>query len=47
MSERPTFFHKPGCPWCEEALEFFAAQGVKLDIQDVLADMHQDRKSVV
>jgi monothiol glutaredoxin len=46
MSERPTFFHKPGCPWCEEALEYFAAQGVKLDIQDVLADMHQMRQLV-
>ena len=23
----PIFYTKPGCPWCVEALEFFAKQG--------------------
>lgn len=32
--------------WCVEALEFFAKQGVKLDIRDVTADMHQMRQLV-
>lgn len=26
---------KSGCPWCEEALAFFSAQGIDLDIRDV------------
>jgi glutaredoxin len=42
----PIFYTKPGCPWCTEALEFFAKQGVKLDIRDVSADMHQMRQLV-
>jgi len=42
----PIFYTKPGCPWCVEALEFFAKQGVKLDVRDVSADMHQMRQLV-
>ena len=34
----PIFYTKPDCPWCAEALEFFAKQGVKLDIRDVITD---------
>ncbi|MGA0134103.1 MAG: glutaredoxin family protein [Opitutales bacterium] len=46
MADRPVFYHKPGCPWCEEALLFFSQQGVELDVRDVLADMHQMRQLV-
>ncbi len=46
MSDKPIFYHKPGCPWCEDALEFFSSQGVELEIKDVLADMHQMRQLV-
>jgi len=42
----PIFYTKPGCPWCVEALEFFAQQGVKLDVRDVVADIHQLRQLV-
>ena len=42
----PVFYTKPGCPWCTQALEYFAQQGVKLDVRDVLADMHQMRQLV-
>ena len=42
----PILYTKPGCPWCTQALEYFAAQGVKLDVRDVVADMHQMRQLV-
>jgi len=42
----PILYVKPGCPWCTEALEFFATQGVQLDVRDVVADMHQMRQLV-
>ncbi len=42
----PILYIKPGCPWCVQALEFFATQGVKLDVKDVIADMHQMRQMV-
>jgi glutaredoxin 3 len=42
----PILYVKPGCPWCTQALEFFAQQGVKCDIKDVIADMHQMRQLV-
>jgi len=42
----PIFYTKPGCPWCAEALAFFESQGVKLDVRDVLANMHEMRQLV-
>jgi glutaredoxin len=42
----PIFYTKPGCPWCTEALAFFESQGVKLDVRDVLANMHEMRQLV-
>ncbi len=42
----PILYVKPSCPWCVEALAYFEAQGVKLDIRDVTADMHQMRQLV-
>lgn len=42
----PVLYTKPGCPWCTQALEYFAAQGVQLDVRDVVADMHQMRQLV-
>ncbi|MGJ8640249.1 MAG: glutaredoxin family protein [Opitutaceae bacterium] len=32
----PILYIKSGCPWCREALSFFNAQGVDLDVRDVL-----------
>jgi len=32
----PILYIKPACPWCREALTFFNAQGVDLDVRDVL-----------
>ncbi len=34
---RPILYHKPGCPWCIEALNFFDSHGVDLDLRDVIA----------
>ncbi len=42
----PIFYTKPGCPWCTQALAFFAEQGVQLDVRDVSADMHQMRQLI-
>ncbi|MBM3826298.1 MAG: glutaredoxin family protein [Verrucomicrobia bacterium] len=46
MNPKPILYHKHGCPWCDEAMAFFAAQGVELDVRDVLADMHEMRQLV-
>ncbi len=43
---KPVFYHKPGCPWCEDALKYFAEQGVELDVRDVLSSMHEMRQLV-
>lgn len=42
----PILYVKPGCPWCTQALDFFAAQGVKLDVRDVTANMHDMRQLI-
>jgi glutaredoxin 3 len=31
----PILYIKSSCPWCQEALSFFNAQGVELDVRDV------------
>jgi glutaredoxin 3 len=33
--QKPILYVKTDCPWCREALSFFNAQGVDLDIRDV------------
>jgi glutaredoxin len=35
MKIKPILYIKNGCPWCNQALAFFAEQGVDLDIKDV------------
>ncbi len=35
-NKKPILYVKEGCPWCTEAISFFNAQGVDIDIQDVL-----------
>lgn len=35
---RPILYIKSGCPWCREALSFFNAQGVDLDVRDVYSN---------
>jgi monothiol glutaredoxin len=37
MTSKPILYIKPGCPWCRAALDFFAAQGLALDVRDVIA----------
>ena len=34
----PILYIKSGCPWCDEALSFFNAQGVQVEIRDVNAN---------
>ncbi|MBN8246487.1 MAG: glutaredoxin family protein [Verrucomicrobia bacterium] len=31
-------FIKPGCPWCDEALDWFAARGIDHETLDVIRD---------
>lgn len=31
-------FIKPGCPWCDEALEWFAQRGIRHETLDVVRD---------
>ncbi|MGB0409548.1 MAG: glutaredoxin family protein [Opitutales bacterium] len=31
----PILYIKSGCPWCREALSFFNANGVDLEVKDV------------
>ena len=38
MKSKPTVYIKPGCPWCNEALDFFAAAGIEVEVKDVLRD---------
>lgn len=35
---KPILYIKAGCPWCNEALEFFKVHGVELDVRDVMRD---------
>lgn len=35
--EKPILYIKPGCPWCREAMSFFAQHGVEVDVRDVLS----------
>jgi glutaredoxin len=42
----PILYVKPQCPWCTEALAFFAQQGVKLDVRDVVTRMHDMRELI-
>ena len=32
---KPTLYVKQGCPWCVEALAYFNAKGIELEIVDV------------
>ena len=45
-SSLPILYVKPHCPWCTEALAFFAKQGVALDVRDVVGSMHEMRELV-
>lgn len=35
---KPVLYIKQGCPWCVDALQFFADIGLELDIVDVRVD---------
>lgn len=34
-TNKPILYIKQGCPWCQEALNFFNNNGVELDVRDV------------
>lgn len=34
----PRLFIKPGCPWCEEAIEWLDARGIQHETLDVISD---------
>ncbi|MBI2511448.1 MAG: glutaredoxin family protein [Opitutae bacterium] len=39
MAERlPILYIKPGCPWCDEAIEFLDAHGIGYQQKDVTRD---------
>ncbi len=42
----PILYVKSGCPWCCDALSYFNAQGVELDVRDVNANP-QDMDAMV
>lgn len=44
MKSRPILYIKSGCPWCSEALSYFAAQNVELDVKDVRSDEAAGRR---
>ena len=35
---KPVLFIKNGCPWCADALKYFADFGLELDLVDVRSD---------
>ena len=35
MDSKPILYIKSGCPWCNDALSFFACHGIELDVRDV------------
>jgi len=37
-AELPTLYVKPGCPWCEEVVEFLSDHGIGYREKDVIAE---------
>ena len=35
---KPTLYVKQGCPWCVNALDYFQAKGLELEVVDVRAE---------
>ena len=35
---KPTLYVKQGCPWCIDALDYFQARGLELEVVDVRAE---------
>lgn len=38
LPTRLRLFIKPGCPWCDDALDWFAARGIAHETLDVTSD---------
>lgn len=36
--QRIRLFVKPGCPWCDQAMEWLDARGLDYEVLDVLSD---------
>jgi monothiol glutaredoxin len=37
-------FIKPGCPWCDEAIDWLDQQGIDYEVLDVVADSEARRE---
>lgn len=37
-------FIKPGCPWCDDALDWLSARGIKHETLDVISDSNARRE---
>lgn len=44
--ELPKLYIKPTCPWCQEALSWFAQEGLDVDVRDVTADPEEYRAMI-
>lgn len=44
MNSKPILYIKAGCPWCLDALDFFSAHGVEVDVKDVRDDREAMRR---
>ena len=38
MPSLPILYIKPGCPWCDDAIEYLADHGIDVQMVDVLRD---------
>ncbi len=43
---KPTLYVKQGCPWCIDALAYFKAKDIALDIIDVRLEPHRMKELV-
>ncbi len=37
-------FIKPGCPWCDEAIEWLDQRGIRYDVLDVIRNIEARRE---
>ena len=38
MVNNPILYVKQGCPWCVDALDYFARKGIEMEVVDVRTD---------
>jgi glutaredoxin len=42
----PILYIKPGCPWCDDALDYLKRRGIEHETVDVLSDRDKMREMV-